>query len=84
MNGTKSKKLSVLGKRMSMGDCVATHIEREAAWSKWKDNKCPNFERPPTEKVKERKRDVKRAEKLIGNPIGIQAREKEANWSKNG
>jgi hypothetical protein len=67
-----------------MSDCIKTIIDREDYWSKWKENKCFNFERPSHEKAKLKQRDAKRAEKMIGTSILIQTKEKDINNLKNG
>lgn len=43
-----------------------------------------NFEKPPSTLIKNKKRDLKRAERLIGNAPLVQARDKEFNFAKNG
>jgi hypothetical protein len=51
-----------------MSECVETIVRNEELWSKWKENKCPNFERPPSETVKARKLDTSKA--LAGKMMG--------------
>jgi hypothetical protein len=38
-----------------MGECVTTILEHEVYWSKWKENKCFNFEKPPAENIRLKK-----------------------------
>lgn len=67
-----------------MSDCIRSVIEKEVFWDKWKENKCPNFEKPVSQNLKQRKRDQNRANRLIGNNIAVPAKERELNWVKNG
>lgn len=45
-NKCGNRTLKTLGKRRSLYDCVQNILERETNWSKWKENKCFNFEKP--------------------------------------
>ena len=70
-----------------MGESVDNIISRENFWSKWKENKCFNYERAPMDKIKAqseafRKRDRKHGEKILNKRLEIKGLT--ANASKNG
>ena len=67
-----------------MAQCVESIIQRENNWAKWKENKCVKFEKAPSNILKTKKRDMKRAERLISCAPLIQPREKEFNHPRCG
>ncbi|CDW71534.1 UNKNOWN [Stylonychia lemnae] len=83
-NNKQIKGSRILGKRRSMAQCVDSIIQRESNWAKWKENKCTNFEKQPSQILKTKKRDAKRAEKLISCPPLVQPRDKEFNHPRVG
>lgn len=68
-----------------MAENVMSIIRLEEQWCKWKEEKCNKFERPSSEAVKNKKREIKQTSKLTG--LGgrlFPAKENEFNDPKNG
>jgi len=78
---------TLTGKRKaSMAECTSKIvIDNEEHWSKWKENKCTNFERPSSKICEAKKRDEKKLQKISGlcAPL-VRAKAGEANDPKNG
>jgi hypothetical protein len=45
-----------------MSESVKKIIDRESFWCSWKDNKCFNFEKPSSDKIKEKAEKFKKRE----------------------
>lgn len=68
-----------------MSECIDSIIRHEKFWNKWKENKCPNFERPSSELCRVKKRISNPKEKLIGNGgMLMQAEKGKINDHRNG
>ena len=60
-------------------------MNNEDQWSRWKENKCTSFERPPSSGFKARLRDAKASKKLVGQSGKLMpAKENEMNDPSNG
>ena len=65
---------------------MGTILKNEELWAKWKENKCPNFERPASEACRLKTFDAKRYEsKNVGQGGNLVApREGKINDKRNG